>query len=74
MRTYPIKNYNPTDIVRMDDACKFANESFFDGYILGRLQDKKKIDAISVEEKILLMVEAIAVLEEGDADEREDKT
>lgn len=34
----------------------------------------KKIDAISVEEKILLMVEAIAVLEEGDADEREDKT
>lgn len=41
MRTYPIKNYNPTDIVRMDDACKFANECFFDGYILGRLQDKK---------------------------------
>lgn len=66
MRTYPIKNYNPTDIVR--------NESFFDGYILGRLQDKKKIDAISVEEKLLLMFEAIAVLEEGDADEREDKT
>lgn len=34
----------------------------------------KKIDAISTEEKILLMFEAIAVLEEGDADEREDKT
>lgn len=42
MRTYPIKNYNPTNVVGMDDVCKLANESFFDGYILGRLQDKKK--------------------------------
>lgn len=41
---------------------------------VGQIGRQKKIDAISVEEKILLMVEAIAVLEEGDADEREDKT
>lgn len=71
MRNYPIKTDNPNGLIKLEDACKFANEAFYDGYMVGRLRNKKKIDAISVKQRIKFMFEAIAFFpNEGDVNEK----
>lgn len=42
MRNYPIRTDNPNGLIRLEDACNFANEAFYDGYMVGRLRNKKK--------------------------------
>ena len=42
MRNYPLRTDNPNALIKLDDAYKLANAAFYDGYIVGRLRNKKK--------------------------------
>lgn len=42
MRNYPVKTDNPNGLITLDEAMKFANSAFYDGYMVGRLRNKKK--------------------------------
>lgn len=42
MRNYPLRTDNPNALIKLDDGYKLANAAFYDGYIVGRLRNKKK--------------------------------
>lgn len=42
MRNYPLRTDNPNALIKLDDAYKLANVAFYDGYMVGRLRNKKK--------------------------------
>ena len=74
MRNYPLRTDNPNALIKLDDAYKLANAAFYDGYIVGRLRNKKKIDAITLNKRIKFMFEAIAFFPKGDDYDGQDKT